>query len=69
MANKVISKGDTVRLKKGVTFTIPEGREDNKTAKVLSLLSDVEGGLFLDRDLRGIRYWNVNDVAVVKRNN
>lgn len=62
----MIKVGDVVRLKKGFYVgRVAEGRQDNRTATVRSLLTDIEGGLFMDRDLRGCRYWNVEDVEVV----
>ena len=58
---------DTVRLKAGITVgAIPEGREDNATAKIKTFLSDIEGGVVLDRDLGGMKYWNVSDLELVK---
>lgn len=62
----MIKVGDMVRLKKGTCVgKVPEGRQDNRTATVKALLTDIEGGLFMDRDLRGCRYWNVEDVVLV----
>jgi hypothetical protein len=60
-----IQVGDTVRLKRGVTGLPIDGREDNRTAVVQSLLKNVPGGLFMARDQRCCRYWNVADVERV----
>lgn len=60
-----IKPGDIVRLKRGVTSSCPVGRDNNVMAQVKTLLPDVEGGLFMEQDLRGCRYWNVADVELV----
>lgn len=52
--------GDKVKLKRGV----PHGREAHTTARIESFLPDVEGGVKLDRRLRGFHYWNVLDLAL-----
>lgn len=51
-----------VKLKASVknSHRCPEGREDNSTAEVQSVLSG--GRLHLSRDLHGCRWWNINDV-------
>lgn len=59
-------EGDTIKLKDSVIHTCPLGRENNRTAKIRSFLA-IEGGLFTDRDLRGCRYWNAEDVELVKQ--
>lgn len=67
MTTQTIQPGDTVRLKASVrrsTLQI-EGRENHRTAVVQSRLTDIEGGLFLQRDLHGYRYWNEADVERV----
>lgn len=64
-----IEVGDTVRLKRTVRrdWTCPEGRDNNTTAKVRDTLERIPGGLHLDRDLHGCRYWNVADVELVEK--
>lgn len=63
-----LMKGDTVRLSSRVKRgDIPEGREDNFYAKVSGYLDDVEGGIIVDRDLNGMRYWNEADLVRVKK--
>lgn len=58
--------GDLVRLKPGIFVgVVPEGRMNHRTARVRALLSDIDGGVYTDRDLRGARYWHVEDVVVV----
>lgn len=67
MLSKIeIKAGDRVRLKKSIDqkTRCPEGRENNATSTIKALLADTEGGLFLVRDLRGCRYWNVEDVVL-----
>jgi hypothetical protein len=63
-----IKAGDTVMLRRS-TFVgnIPEGRQDNRSAKVRVLMQDYsDGALFLDRDLRGSRYWHRSDVQLLR---
>lgn len=54
--------GDTVKLKSSIGVKVPEGREANPTAVIKTLLTRIEGGVFLERDLMGSRYWNVADL-------
>lgn len=64
----MIKAGDTVRLKKGVFVgKIPEGRQDNQSAVVRSLMTEEgwEGGLMMEQDLRGCLFWNESDVERV----
>lgn len=57
-----------MRLKAGVVFNCPEGRENNTRAKVKCLMPDfAKGALRLDRDLRGCQYWNEEDLVIVKK--
>jgi hypothetical protein len=60
MEGRMIQAGTMVRLKKAVA----DG--DTAKAKVLALLTDIEGGLFLDKPLNGFRYWNIKDVVRVR---
>ena len=65
-----VKAGDRVRLKSAVDrgADCPEGRENNATAIVQARMDDYsEGALVLREDLRGCRYWNEEDVVVVKR--
>ena len=58
--------GDTVKLKKGTTVgAIPEGRENHRTAKIRTILTDTPGGYVLDRDLGGMKFWNETDLDFV----
>lgn len=58
--------GDNVQLKPNVfRISVPEDREDHPTAKIIDLLSDIKGGVKLDRDLNGMRYWNEKDLEVI----
>jgi len=43
----------------------PEGRENNRTAIIKGTIWEGYGGLVLDRDLAGCRYWNIEDVELV----
>ena len=56
--------GDSVGLTKSArrSHRCPEGRKNNRTATILNFLSDTKGGVFLDRDLHGCRYWNIEDL-------
>lgn len=66
--NKRFSIGDTVRLKSTVFVgTVPPGREDNKTARICAFLSGIEGGVRTDRDLRGMLFWNTEDLVRVRK--
>ena len=56
-----MKKGDRVRLKKGScpNHVCPKGRQNNRTAVIQGEMDDYcEGAVFMDRDLRGCRYWN-----------
>jgi len=58
--------GVTVRLRDDVKHTCPEGRDDNETAVIEMLLPNLaEGALRTEADLRGCRYWNVDDLELV----
>lgn len=58
--------GDTVRLKKGVVHTCPKGRRNFRTAEIRAELKDyADGAVFMDRDLRGCKYWNKEDLELV----
>jgi hypothetical protein len=64
---KDLKVGDTVKLKPGCRIgTVPEGREDHRTAKIRTLLSDIPGGVVLDRDMGGMVYWNEDDLIYVE---
>lgn len=56
--------GDTVQLTDiaRLSHRCPKGRNNFATARIQAFLSDTEGGVFLDRDLKGCRYWNVEDL-------
>lgn len=59
--------GSLVKLKDSVTCNIvPEGRQDNKTSTIKLFLSDIEGGVRLEQDLNGMKYWNISDLELVK---
>lgn len=58
-----IKVGDTVSLKPGVNHECPDGRDNNLSAKVVSFMGEsYPGGVYLDRDLQGCRYWNVDSL-------
>ena len=54
--------GDTVKLKASVVHNCPEGRQNNRTAKISAFLDIAEGAFMTNTDLRGCRYWNLEDV-------
>lgn len=45
----------------------PTGRENHSKATIAVLMADCPGGVYLDRDLHGSRYWNAEDLRVVGR--
>jgi hypothetical protein len=62
---------DTVKLKPEVLAKshhfCPEGREDNSTSVIVSFLTgQYDGGVYLQFDLHGCKYWNVSDLELVK---
>lgn len=59
--------GSVVKLNDSVTLgLVPEDREDNTTSTIQLFLNDIEGGVRLERDLNGMKYWNVSDLELVK---
>lgn len=58
----IIKVGMIVRLRGEVSqhHRCPKGRENNRTAEVLSI--GTEGEVFLNHDLRGTRHWNIDDL-------
>lgn len=65
--NRVFKKGDTVGLKASVrkTHTCPEGRENNDTADIRATYGN-NGECWLDHDLHGCKYWNQEDLILIK---
>jgi hypothetical protein len=63
----IFNVGNTVRLNRSANRSqlCPRGRGNARTAKIQAFLTDIEGGVFMDRDLRGTRYWNINDLEKV----
>jgi hypothetical protein len=61
--------GDIVKLKSSVRFGMfPEGREDNPTAKIVEKLDPaIPGGVVLDRDLGGMKWWNEENLRLVRK--
>jgi hypothetical protein len=59
--------GDTVKLKRGTVKLAPIDVTNYRTAEIVCFLSDVEGGVRLDRHMGGFRYWNVLDLEAAKR--
>lgn len=59
-----MKEGDAVELRPGVNHRCPKGRDNNTTARIKALLGD--GGVYLERDLRGCRWWNREDVVTVR---
>lgn len=66
-----IKVGDTVELNPlshaGMHHQCPEGRADNKTAVIRNFMGEAyPGGVVVEDDLRGCRFWNINDLQKVK---
>ena len=56
--------GDLVELKPGRAGHCPDGRVDNKQARVQVVLGDLSRGeLRMDRDLNGCLYWNAEELV------
>ena len=68
MRNGKVRQGSLIRLKKSVVrnHRCPPNRINNTKAVVQALLSDIPGGFMTAEDLRGCRYWNEEDVVVIK---
>lgn len=64
-ATQTIQPGDTVKLKKGVKHTCPEGRDNKRTAVVRSIYNG--DNVMMEDDLRGCLYWNIDDLELVKK--
>ncbi len=63
VAGTVIAENSVVRLRATVqNHECPEGRVDNKTAVVRSVLS--EGRIWLKEDLAGCQWWNIDDLEL-----
>lgn len=60
--------GTVVRLKPTVEVgPIPKGRADNETATIRANVSQYSAGaVFTEQDLRGCRFWNIEDLEVVE---
>lgn len=62
-----IKEGVIVRLKPSVNWHgCPEGRIDNKTAKVLHVYGEERDRVMMEQDLEGCLFWNMNDLEVVE---
>lgn len=56
-----IAIGQRVMLRRNITrITVPEGREDNRSAEVDLVLDG--GQVRTRRDLNGCRWWHVDDL-------
>lgn len=63
-----MSAGDKVRLKMDVDVgNIPPNRENHPDAVIDVKLSDIDGGVIVNRDLGGMRYWNEDDLELVEK--
>lgn len=61
--------GDMVKLKDGVVHKCPQGRENNRTARLAADVSKnfkADGAWMMDRDLRGCKFWNEEDLDKVE---
>lgn len=45
----------------------PKGREDNPTAEVVVIYGDDNDQVMVMQDLHGCKYWNISDLAIVRR--
>lgn len=65
--NKVVvfRVGDKVMMHPNTNHTCPEGRVYNKTARIVSFMDQetYKGGVMLDQDLRGCKFWNIKDLV------
>lgn len=59
--------GDTVRIRPEYKYTV-KGFPPHDTAVIRVKLSDIPGGLVLDRPLHGIHYWNEQELEIVEQN-
>jgi hypothetical protein len=55
--------GQEVKLKRGAVRLAPADVTNYRSAKIVLFLSDVDGGVRLDRHMGGFRYWNVLDLV------
>lgn len=69
MSSSVFQIGDRVRLRASLESTVncPSDRDNNPTAIIDGFLTDIEGSVLMQQDLRGIKYWNVADLRIVTR--
>jgi len=51
--------GDLVRLQKDIS-------QSKKTAKIVRFYTDIDGGVILDREIGGSKYWNIDCLDKVK---
>ena len=69
---KPLEKGDIVKLRNSVkNHKCPEGRIDNKTAEISGFFdpskdNSMDGVIMVD-DLEGCKFWNISDLAIVRR--
>ena len=69
MTDRIFKKGDIVGLKAHIREQmrgiIPEGREDNSEAQIRAVYGS-HGEVWLDQDLHGMKYWNQEDLILIK---
>ena len=64
---EIFKNGDVVKLKDSVkNHVCPEGRDDNQTAVVFTTYGEDGRAVMLVEDLRGCRYWNMDDLELAK---
>lgn len=64
------SKGDIVKLtteSSRLHGKCPEGRKDNRTARIMSIFGPDNDQVVMETDLRGCRYWNIGDLEKVEK--
>lgn len=65
--NEKLKVGDIVRLKQEVSerHRCPDGRYDNRTARIMSIFGPDNDEAVMVTDLRGCQYWNLEDLEKV----
>jgi hypothetical protein len=58
--------GDVVKLKLSVPVHSYMKRHSQVQATIVAMLEDIPGGVFLDGHLAGFRYWNVEELELVR---
>lgn len=66
MTRREFKRGDLVGLSSRIkNHTCPIGREDNKEAHIGAVFGK-DGECWLTEDLHGCKYWNQDDLVLIK---